>query len=206
MPTKSVSGSLFVLTLKPERSADSLHKAGNYFKRPLVLVGSGEVLLGERDEAYVYFPSALEVGAGLLVQDGSRLLRIINRTFEPQYGSQCRRFAYEYVIQSEGGIMQQTVTINGNDNTVGDITQQKSEWNYTPERMEQVAALLGTMKTVAGANNADQRLIDLLDKAIAQKQDRKTILSTLNQLVGWAADYGAVIGPFVPAINGLLHG
>ncbi len=198
--------SLYVLTLKPERCGGN-GAAPGVFKRPFVFVDSNAVAYGERDEDHIYlsqeYPGLMP---NLLVRDGASVFRLVSYTFEPEYGNQPRRFAYKYIIHSQGDFMQQNVMITGDGNTVGDVIQQKSEWNYTPERMEQVGALLMAMKSVADANGADQRLVGFLEKAIAQKQDKKTVLSTLNQLVSWAADYGAVISPFIPAITALLTG
>ena len=104
-------------------------------------------------------------------------------------------------------MQQQNVNITGSHINVGDISQERNEWNYTPEQINQFESLMVQIQETARRSNVhDARLLNLLEKAIESKADKKTALSTLNQLVGWAADYSTVISPFIPQITAMLIG
>ncbi len=199
---------VLVLIEQPIRSPDTNWNTQSQFKRTLVLIETNQVVYGERDESYIYLPKAYHNLENLLLRDGSSILRLLSSSFQPEYGNQTRCFAYTYIVQSEGGFMQQqNVNITGSHINVGDISQERNEWNYTPEQINQFESLMVQIQETARRSNVhDARLLNLLEKAIESKADKKTALSTLNQLVGWAADYSTVISPFIPQITAMLIG
>ncbi|MGE4131418.1 MAG: hypothetical protein AB7F86_07250 [Bdellovibrionales bacterium] len=196
---------IFVLLETPSRSADRAMDLNPRFDRRMLICEEAKTIMGGRDDDQVYLPIDYSARLGnFLVQDGNRVLKLTRMTFQPEYGGQPRRFAYDYVVENEGGIVQnnQNVTFNGSGNSVGSIVQDNRSANTA-----EFAKLIADIQSAAAkANLTDPHLVNLLTQAQAGTNDKAKVVSTLRKLVEIGADYAAVIGPFMPTIAALLSG
>jgi hypothetical protein len=162
---------------------------------------NNETRLGVKDDDFIYVEEAF-ADASLKVMHNDDVFHVLEPTFLPEYGNQPRAYAYKYTrIRMEKTVMQNNNNFQNNQGyiNIGQIKQTNHQI-----ASENVSTLLKEIRSAAVLDtDLNGKLIDLLDKSLNDKSQQSWV-TTLNKMVGLAADYSAVLGPFLPRILAAL--
>ncbi len=161
---------------------------------------NGETSLGDKDNDFIYVEAMFSDSNEKVVLNNNLYL-LSDPTFLPEYGNQPRAYAYKYTKIKMEIIMQNTNNFQNNSGhiNIGSINQSNQQTTDAD-----AVALLKEIKAIAALDTvSNEKLISLLDKSIIENSS-ESYVTTLNKLVGLAADYSAVLSPFLPQILLLL--